>query len=521
MKNAHVALGWKAVVCSALVTGAVGLAAACSEGLRLEPPGPVPSATSSGGGQGGGASSSGGEGGTTTSTSSSGGAGPVTGCVSNTDCEVPKAYCDTAKHECFECIELAHCFHMPGTVCSKGACGCPVAEQTYCGPNDCVDLQIDAKNCGFCGHECFGSCAAGLCADPWEPTVPKDAPAARSRHVAVWTGTQMIVWGGLTDAGYTNTGAAYDPATFKWSAISTVNAPSGRELASVVWTGKVMLVWGGKDGTGALSTGGVYDPATNTWTATLTDGGPSARYNHAVVWTGTDMVVWGGFDGKEQLTTGAMYDPNNQLWQAVKDPPTISRELHSAVYADGKMYAFGGRGDVPGGPTDAYFPDNGYVIATSGLQFDVLLNTWGKLPYANQPAARAGHSAVWTGKPKNVMLVWGGYNGSEYLAKGGVFTPMMLTWTVMNDPQPDGRWRHTAVYLDAKSLMIVWGGQSEKGALDSGGIYDATTNQWMPPPPVTPGPRYYHSAVSTGKSMIIWGGEVGNKRLGDGAVYTP
>jgi hypothetical protein len=31
----------------------------------------------------------------------------------------------------------------------------------------------------------------------WTPTTLSGAPAARVAHTAVWTGTQMLVWGGL------------------------------------------------------------------------------------------------------------------------------------------------------------------------------------------------------------------------------------------------------------------------------------------------------------------------------------
>jgi hypothetical protein len=40
-----------------------------------------------------------------------------------------------------------------------------------------------------------------------------------SGHSAVWTGSKMIVWGGMS-SGYFNTGAGYDPATDTWTATS-------------------------------------------------------------------------------------------------------------------------------------------------------------------------------------------------------------------------------------------------------------------------------------------------------------
>ena len=78
-----------------------------------------------------------------------------------------------------------------------------------------------------------------------------------------------------------------------WTAITTVNAPQARgTIGRGVWTGSEMIIWGGSNGTG-LNTGGRYDPSIDTWTATSTTNAPSARGSHTLVWTGTEMIVWG------------------------------------------------------------------------------------------------------------------------------------------------------------------------------------------------------------------------------------
>src|SRR6266545_6831726 len=54
------------------------------------------------------------------------------------------------------------------------------------------------------------------------------------------------------------TGGRYDPTTDSWTATSTTNAASERELHTAVWTGSEMIVWGGTDLNGFLNTGGKY-----------------------------------------------------------------------------------------------------------------------------------------------------------------------------------------------------------------------------------------------------------------------
>ena len=72
--------------------------------------------------------------------------------------------------------------------------------------------------------------------DSWRPTSTLNAPSVRASHTAVWTGSEMIVWGGGTFPDF-NTGGRYDPATDSWRPTSTLNAPSARERHTAVWTG--------------------------------------------------------------------------------------------------------------------------------------------------------------------------------------------------------------------------------------------------------------------------------------------
>jgi hypothetical protein len=89
--------------------------------------------------------------------------------------------------------------------------------------------------------------ASGSCTDDtWTPTAAE--PLSRSRHTVVWTGSEMIVWGGCVGPSCrssTNTGGRYDPATDTWVVTSTTNAPSARFRHTAVWTGSEMIVWGG------------------------------------------------------------------------------------------------------------------------------------------------------------------------------------------------------------------------------------------------------------------------------------
>ena len=112
--------------------------------------------------------------------------------------------------------------------------------------------------------------AAPYTDDTWAPTSTTNAPVPRSSHTAVWTGNEMIIWGGFYNVGWVNTGGKYKPVTNSWMATSIANAASARYDHSAVWTGSEMVVWGGYGYEGYLNSGGRYNPSTNSWTPTST-----------------------------------------------------------------------------------------------------------------------------------------------------------------------------------------------------------------------------------------------------------
>jgi hypothetical protein len=118
----------------------------------------------------------------------------------------------------------------------------------------------------------------------WSPT--HALPEADLQISAVWTGAEMIIWGG-TEVGASkfNSGSRYDPATDAWHTTSGVNAPEPRKQHSAVWTGTEMIVWGGcglgDEHSCQIATGGRYNPATHgrrrTWSGRRRPGSTTPR----------------------------------------------------------------------------------------------------------------------------------------------------------------------------------------------------------------------------------------------------
>jgi len=365
------------------------------------------------------------------------------------------------------------------------------------------------------GESTWSQLATGSRYDPatdsWTGVSTTGAPMARTGHTAIWTGTEMIVWGGQR-ATTLGSGGRYDPATDQWTPTSSAGPPTQRSEHSAVWTGSRMIVWGGIDNSGTvLRTGGMYNPATNSWTATNVATAPSARSLHSAVWTGSRMVVWGGYDAgtATQLGTGSRFDPATNTWLAISlvgAPEPRSR--HTAVWTDGQMIVWGGV--TSGGLTN------------SGALYDPVANSWAATATdAGVPTVRRDHRAVWT---DSQMLVWGGY-GSEYKNDGGRYDPATETWApITTTGAPSARAGHTAVWTGTE--LIVWGGAvtdtQTTTYFESGGRYDPATDSWMPTSAAgAPLPRSNHTAVWTGAAMIVWGGDSAFGFLDTGAAYEP
>src|SRR4030095_851505 len=96
-----------------------------------------------------------------------------------------------------------------------------------------------------------------LLRDDGSPAVPSiPTPGSRRGHSAVWTGAEMIVWGGGDENEELDTGGRYNPATDTWSAISRVNSPTARTSFTSIWTGTEIIVWGGYGDSADLNSGG-------------------------------------------------------------------------------------------------------------------------------------------------------------------------------------------------------------------------------------------------------------------------
>jgi hypothetical protein len=134
----------------------------------------------------------------------------------------------------------------------------------------------------------------------WTPLPSAGAPPARAFAHGVWTGQEVLIWGGLTAprlglAGFDNSPKGvvfYNPSTGQWrTAGSAQGEPVFRGRERPVWTGNHMFVWKNAEHDNTY----FYTPATNSWNKIPLPAGlglGSINYDDTyVTWTGNKLFV--------------------------------------------------------------------------------------------------------------------------------------------------------------------------------------------------------------------------------------
>ncbi|MFN0070504.1 MAG: hypothetical protein ACKVVP_03305 [Chloroflexota bacterium] len=347
----------------------------------------------------------------------------------------------------------------------------------------------------------------------WSPITMADAPPPSYGHTAIWTGTEMLVFGGRDEFA-----GRYDPQLDRWRPMSLEGAtmPS-YNLVKGVWTGTQMLVWARVIRPEPRGRIGRYDPQLDRWVPVSTLGAPSLRLPAALVWTGRYVIAWGeANDGGEMTSEGGLYDPNTDTWvaTAVEGAPS-PRRGSAAVWTGSEMLVLGGAGPAE-------------TSALGGAALDPVTNTWRPLS-ALDSSGRAlrwgcivGCSPVWTGSR---MLSWVGRIGYAY-------DPATDTSATISTITGVDGWQHTPPSRGASAVwtgreLMIWGGiggERFPWIYDVGARYDPETDTWSPiAGSGRPTPRYSHSGVWDGEAMIVWGGVAGDQRspAEGGARYRP
>lgn len=352
--------------------------------------------------------------------------------------------------------------------------------------------------------------ALDLAAGHWS-TLPAAPIQPRDGAASVWTGHQMLIWGGgqgRSGATLVNTGAAYDPITRTWTLLPPSPLSPRMNMASV-WTGRDWLLWGGEtSSTAAVATdGALYNPSTQTWQllprlAMASDGAPRAVWNGAQV-----IVVTAPRAATVNVLHSAAFNPSTDRWTQLADIVAPSdRPLVSfvALAAGSDVYTwYEWNRVVPLG-----HGEQTYAQGVDGFALHAGSTAWAADPRLT-PGIQGAEGAIALGS--RVFLpagrtCWGCLGPGPYAAALG---------GVLLDPRTGGKTTIAAGPIAAEqSAAYEWTGRALlafdyaaglSSPTNSAAAWDPQTNTWttLPNEPhdVTP----ISNAVWTGTHLLGWG----------------
>jgi hypothetical protein len=250
----------------------------------------------------------------------------------------------------------------------------------------------------------------------WRPVGPL---GARQGHIGVWTGTEVVYWGG-DRPGRPPEGAAYDPRAGGWRRLSR-SPLTNRTGAAAVWTGREVLVFGGVNGRGPQADGAAYDPVTDRWRAIAAAPMPG-RVPLGAAWTGSELLVVGarGAGLIHGVADAAAYDPAADTWRPLGGLPIRINE-GAAVWTGAELIVYGTFLDRQRG---VIVPDD----RARGAALDPATGQWRELAVA--PLSGQSMTLVWSG----VDAV-----GWDHDREAAAYDVATDTWWALPDLPVEGR----------------------------------------------------------------------------------
>jgi hypothetical protein len=328
------------------------------------------------------------------------------------------------------------------------------------------------------------------------PVLPAGQLEQRERAAVVWTGRQLLYWGGASHPPVRAhaDGAAFNPATNQWATLPP--APEGQwhlegDDGLAVWTGREVLVWGGMtvpDPVAAptmatLADGVAYDPARRSWRRLPRPPLP-LRYvstNQWVLWTGRELMAGGVEQGAGGGVVVGAYDPATNRWRMLPRSPKLTGgpdhlQARTAMWAGSRLLVWNFWSP------EAHTANNRDAVTArpeaepDGIDlwaYDPAGDRWTVLPDPPEQVRRmvAGASMVWTGQ--EVIIASAQTAQQRTVTRAGRYDPDRARWTPIAPPPRSRSANPDRVTLEWTGSAVVEPGNA---------VYDPAADRWLPLP---------------------------------------
>lgn len=276
------------------------------------------------------------------------------------------------------------------------------------------------------------------------------------------------------------------------------------------------------------------------------------------------------------------YDPNSLLWSELHPAST------SPLGRADPMFVWPSRA-LGGGMTDAAFLFGGWYNNSASMvgrlsdswYYFPGNNTWNQVSPSGNPPGRSDSAVAYDSKD-NIVLIYGGYNGTSYLSDIWSYYPQNATWlqvtpTSTSNPPPlaDARMQYDVKndvfvmfggnnnlataesynhynttwtfnpstrawtlqlpstsppardyaffsYKPDSSIFMLNGGYGDDVALADTWLYSYTTNSWAQLHPATSPPARFAGAMdyaTSANTLVLFGGTVNHRSLNDTWIF--
>jgi hypothetical protein len=340
-------------------------------------------------------------------------------------------------------------------------------------------------------------------------------------------------------------------ATYQWRRLP--KAPiADRHNSAAVWTGHELIVWGGEDDPRAMSDGAAYNPATRTWSV-LPAGPLTARTQPLATWVDGTMVIWGGIVRSSRLSDGASYNPATRTWRSLPEPPSVpSGNVLSKLVTIGNLAVLIRTPDYTAGTNTIYLdafnpntntwtrlpsytPPLGHVIvAGDALAAGDNVFLWSYWTTVNQIGARTGPGAtdaavlnVANGKWSPIATTpdRGESAGEAVWTGSAILLPQRIGFcncmpgrqpavtSVLIDPvtglrstiQPGPASRSILHEVWTGGSLVAFAAGTRGGPPSIAAAWDPTTKHWTALAGPSTGDAAYSVAIWTGNELMLWG----------------
>ena len=242
--------------------------------------------------------------------------------------------------------------------------------------------------------------------------LPNGPLSGRDTPLSVWTGSEVVVLGGISGSGddYTDA-AAFDPKAWTWRSLSLPQPPAGHPLRwrAAVFADNQLLAWSDwamspRAGPGGYTEGAdlfSFSPDQHTWRlvpsspAALPDVEDAIVADSQVILRGLPTAMCNRCIGRPFVTEAtALYNPVTMAWFRLPPDP-LGGDYYGSAWTGAALFSFN-----PMAMIGISGPSGTEVITVppgAASAYDPSTDQWERLPTAPVGCAGSSESSLWTG----------------------------------------------------------------------------------------------------------------------------